>query len=82
MTTMFPVRERAIVATTSLVTPLLLYALLKAFCIRIRLKSRFPLFTKRRVACIRITLRSVGFALASFRGFVVVLGPRACLVVL
>ncbi len=79
---MFPVRERAIVATTGLVTPLLLYALLKVFRIRIRLKPRFSLFIKRRVVCTRITLRSVGFALASFGGFVVVLEPRACPVVL
>ncbi len=79
---MFPVRERVIVATTGPVTPLLLYALLKAFRIRIRLKSGFSLFTRRGVAYTRITLRSVGFALASFGGFVVVLGPRACPVVL
>ncbi len=82
VTTMFPVRERAIVATTGPVTPLLLYALLKAFRIRIRLKSEFSLFTERGVAYTRITLRSVGFAFASFGGFIVVLGPRACPVVL
>jgi len=82
VTTIFLIRERAIVATTSLVTPLLLYALLKVFRIRIRLKSRFSLFTKRGVVYTRITLRSVGFAFISFGGFIVVLGPKACLVVL
>ncbi len=73
------VRERVVVATTGLVTPLLLKALLKASRIEPRVKLGIQLFTKRGVACTRITLRFVGFGFVGFRGLAVVLGfAKAC----
>ncbi len=71
-------RERAIVATTGLVTPLLLKALLKAFRIMPGVKPRIGPLTGRGVACRRITLCSIGLAFVGFGGFAVILGSGAC----
>jgi hypothetical protein len=74
---MFPVRERAIIATTSSVIPLLLKTLLKEFRISLRTKPGIGPFARSGVFCIRITRYSTSLA---FRGLVVVgLGSaRAC----
>ncbi len=73
------VRERAIVATTGSVTPLLLKALLKASQIKPRVKLGVRPFVRRGVACTRITLRSIGFGFVGFRSLAVVLGfAKAC----
>jgi len=73
------VRERAVVATTGSVTPLLLKALLKTSRIEPRVKLGVQLFVKRRVVYIRITLRSVDFSFVGFRSLAVVLGfAKAC----
>jgi len=67
------------VATTGLVTPLLLKALLKASQIKPRVKLGIQPFIRRGVAYTRITLRSIGFSFVSFRSLVVVLGSaKAC----
>ncbi len=73
------VRERAVVATTGSVTPLLLKALLKASRIKPRVKLGVRPFAGRGVACTRMTLRSVGFGFVGFGGLAVVLGSaKAC----
>ncbi len=59
-------------ATTGLVTPLLLKALLKAFRIILRVKPRIGPLTGRGVACKRMILRFIGLAFVGFGGFVVV----------
>ncbi len=77
--TTLPVRERAVVATTGSVTPLLLKALLKASRIEPRVKPGVRPFAGRGVACTRMTLRSVGFGFVGFGGLAVVLGSaKAC----
>ncbi len=77
--TTLPVWERAVVATIGSVTPLLLKALLKASRIKPRVKLGIRLFVGRGVACIRMTLRSVGFGFVGFGGLAVVLGSaKAC----
>ena len=80
MTTTFLVRERAIVATTSLVIPLLLKTLLKEFRISLSTKPGIGPFTRSGVFCIRITRRFTSLALIGFGGLVVVVlgSARAC----
>ncbi len=65
-------------ATISLVTPLLLKALLKAFRIMPRIKPGIGPLIRRGVACRRITLCSIGLAFVGFGGFAVILGSGAC----
>jgi hypothetical protein len=50
--------------------PLLLKALLKAFLIILGVKPVIGPLARRKGFCIRMTLRSIGFAFTGFGGFV------------